>query len=104
MEALDCAIIGAGIYGLTIAAALRREQVQRVCAFDMAPEGFEGLWATFARMSTLRTPKHLTGPELGLPGLGFRAWWEAMFRIPREAWMDYLRWYRRTLDLPVRNL
>ncbi|PZW43063.1 cation diffusion facilitator CzcD-associated flavoprotein CzcO [Humitalea rosea] len=111
-EALDCAIIGGGQYGLTIAAGLRREQVRRIAVFDMAAEGFEGPWATFARMTMLRTPKHLTGPELGLPGLGFRAWWEAqhgeagweaMFRIPREAWMDYLRWYRRVLELPVRN-
>jgi FAD-dependent urate hydroxylase len=111
-EALDCAIIGAGQFGLTIAAGLRREQVQRVMCFDAMPEGCEGPWVTFARMAMLRTPKHLTGPDLGLPSLSFRAFWtaqhgeagwDAMFRVPRTAWMDYLNWYRATLDLPVRN-
>ncbi len=111
-EALDCAIIGAGQFGLTIATALRREQVNRIMCFDAAPEGQEGPWVTFARMTMLRTPKELTGPDLGIPSLSFRAFWEAqhgeaswdaMFRPPRTAWMDYLNWYRNTLGLPVRN-
>ena len=111
-EALDCAIIGAGQFGLTIATGLRREQVNRIMCFDAAEEGCEGPWVTFARMTMLRTPKHLTGPDMGLPSLSFRAFWEAqhgqdawdsMFRIPRTAWMDYLNWYRATLGLPVRN-
>jgi cation diffusion facilitator CzcD-associated flavoprotein CzcO len=110
--ALDCAVIGAGQFGLATTAALRRERIERVLCLDAAPEGREGPWVTFARMEMLRTPKHLTGPDLGLPSLTFRAWWEAqhgaagwerLFRIPRTAWMDYLVWYRRTLDLPVRN-
>jgi cation diffusion facilitator CzcD-associated flavoprotein CzcO len=110
--ALDCAIIGAGQYGLALSAALRRERVERILAFDAAEEGREGPWVTFARMEMLRTPKDLTGPDLGIPSLSFRAYWDALhgegawdalFRIPRTAWMDYLRWYRRVLDLPVRN-
>lgn len=110
--ALDCAIIGAGQFGLATAAALRRERIERVTCFDAAPAGEEGPWASFARMRMLRTPKHITGPDLGLPSLTFQAWWEAqhgaaawdsLFRIPRTAWMDYLIWYRRTLDLPVCN-
>jgi FAD-dependent urate hydroxylase len=110
--ALDCAVIGAGQFGLAVTAALRREQVTRVACFDAAPEGREGPWVTFARMEMLRTPKYLTGPDLGLPSLSFRAWWEAqhgaagwdrLFRIPRTAWMEYLVWYRRTLELPVQN-
>jgi len=110
--ALDCAIIGAGQFGLSTAAALRRERIERVICFDAAPEGEEGPWVSFARMQMLRTPKHITGLDLGLPSLTFQAWWEAqhgtaaweaLFRIPRTAWMDYLIWYRRTLDLPVRN-
>lgn len=110
--ALDCAVVGAGQFGLAVTAALRRERIERVLCLDAAPEGREGPWVTFARMQMLRTPKHLTGPDLGLPSLTFRAWWEAqhgaegwerLFRIPRTAWMDYLVWYRRTLDLPVRN-
>jgi len=110
--ALDCAIIGAGQYGLTIAAALRRERVTRLHLFDAAEPGREGPWVTFARMAMLRTPKTLTGTELGLPNLSFRAWWEAqhgaagwerLFRIPRVAWMEYLTWYRAALELPVSN-
>ena len=110
--ALDCAVIGAGQYGLTVAAGLRRERVGRLGLFDAADTGREGPWVTFARMAMLRTPKTLTGPDLGLPSLSFRAWWEAqhgaegweaLFRIPRTAWMDYLNFYRATLDLPVAN-
>ncbi|WP_202405228.1 formyltransferase family protein, partial [Xanthomonas sp. LMG 8992] len=63
-------------------------------------------------MQTLRTPKHITSIDLGVPSLTFRAWWEAQYgsaawdaldKIPRARWMDYLRWYRTTLRLPVRN-
>ncbi|WP_426112786.1 SidA/IucD/PvdA family monooxygenase [Pseudomonas sp. DSP3-2-2] len=108
---LDIAIIGGGMAGLALAAELRNLGVgTRV--FDQAPTGFEGPWATTARMETLRSPKQLTGPALGLPALTFRAWFEAQFglpawnaldKIPRLQWADYLRWYRKVLDLDVRN-
>src|SRR5690606_26909876 len=29
--------------------------------------------------------------------------WEALDKIPRLQWMDYLRWYRRVLNIEVRN-
>lgn len=108
---LDVAIIGAGMAGLTAAAALRNIGVQAI-NFDRRPEGFEGPWATTARMETLRSPKTLTGPALGIPSLTFRAWFEAQFnaedwaqldKIPRLMWMDYLRWFRQVLELDVRN-
>lgn len=108
---LDVAIIGAGQAGLAAAAALRHLGIQAV-VFDSAPEGLEGPWATTARMETLRSPKELTGPALGLPALTFRAWfeaqfglaaWEALDKIPRLQWMDYLRWYRRMMEVDVRN-
>ena len=76
------------------------------------PMGFEGPWVTYARMETLRSPKVLTGPAAGIPSLTFRAWfvaqfgamaWEALDKIPRVMWMDYLRWYRTVLALPVEN-
>jgi len=63
-------------------------------------------------MDMLRTPKDLTGPDLGIGSLTFRAWyeaqhgsegWDKLTRIPRPAWMDFLRWYRRVLGLPVTN-
>ena len=62
-------------------------------------------------MNVLRTPKTLPGPELGIPALGFQAWYEArnggaaydaFARIPREAWAEYLAWYRRFLGIAVR--
>ena len=110
--ALNCAIIGAGQMGMTIGAGLKRERVAGTTLFDRAPAGSEGPWLTIGRMQTLRTPKHLTGPELGLPSLGFRAWWiaqhgpqawDTLGRIPRTAWMAYLVWYRQVMELDVRN-
>ena len=109
---LDVAVIGAGMAGLTVAHALIRDGIPNIRVFDSSPEGSEGPWVTFARMETLRSPKGLTGPALGLPSLTFRAWyeaqfgtpaWETLWRIPRPQWMDYLRWYRHVLALPVTN-
>jgi len=108
---LDVAVIGGGMAGLAAAAALTHVGIQAVI-YDRSPAGYEGPWATTARMETLRSPKQLTGPALGLPALTFRAWfeaqfgtqaWEALDKIPRLQWMDYLRWYRRVLNLDVRN-
>ena len=108
---VDVAIVGAGMTGLALAAALVQRGVS-VVAYDEAPAGLEGPWATTARMETLRSPKQLAGPALGIPSLTFRAWFEAQFgrdewdaldKIPRLQWMDYLRWYRGVLALPVRN-
>lgn len=108
---LDVAIIGGGMAGMAASAALNHVGIDAPI-FDRAPEGYEGPWATTARMETLRSPKQLTGPALGLPALTFRAWfeaqfgaeaWEALDKIPRLQWMDYLRWYRRVLGLDIRN-
>lgn len=109
---IDVVIVGGGQSGLAAAFALRGERVNNVLVLDENPAGREGPWITYARMRTLRTPKHLTGIDLGVPSLTFRAWYEAQFgagawdalgKIPRPMWMEYLRWYRRVLDLPVRN-
>jgi glycine/D-amino acid oxidase-like deaminating enzyme len=80
---LDVAVIGGGMAGLAAAASLKHLGIG-VVVFDRAPVGFEGPWATTARMETLRSPKQLTGPALGLPALTFRAWFEAQFGT--EAW------------------
>ncbi|HEY4957938.1 MAG TPA: NAD(P)/FAD-dependent oxidoreductase [Caldimonas sp.] len=107
----DVAIVGAGMTGLATAAALVQRGLS-VVVYDEAATGLEGPWATTARMETLRSPKHLAGPALGIPSLTFRAWFEAQFgraewdaldKIPRLQWMDYLRWYRRVLALPVQS-
>lgn len=108
---LDVAVVGAGMAGLAAAAALELLGIE-ARLFDQAPVGYEGPWATTARMETLRSPKQLVGPALGVPALTFRAWFEAQFareawveldKIPRLQWMEYLRWYRRVLELDVRN-
>src|SRR5690606_32500174 len=109
---LDVAIIGGGMAGLTAAAALKLIGITNTGVFDAAPAGAEGPWATHARMQTLRSPKELAGPALGIPSLTFRAWytdlhgeqaWQALDRIPRLVWHAYLLWYRQALDLPVHN-
>lgn len=109
---LDALVIGAGMCGLVAASALRRRGLTALRIVDRRAEGHEGPWVTYARMRTLRSPKHLAGPALGIASLTFRAWfeaqwgeaaWDALDRIPRTQWMDYLRWYRRVLSLPVEN-
>jgi cation diffusion facilitator CzcD-associated flavoprotein CzcO len=109
---LDVAVIGAGMGGLTLAFALLREGVSNIRLFDAQPAGAEGPWVTYARMETLRSPKHVTSPDLGVPGLTFRAYYEAQFgaeawerlgKIDRVMWMDYLAWIRRVLAIPVEN-
>jgi len=108
---LEVVVIGGGMAGLAVATELGHLGV-KVVVFDQAQEGFEGPWATTARMQTLRSPKQLSGPALGLPALTFRAWfqaqfglaaWDALDKIPRLQWADYLRWYRQVLRLDVRN-
>ncbi len=108
----DVIVAGGGMLGLTVAFALRRQGIARLRLLDRAEAGSEGPWVTYARMRTLRSPNHLTGPAMGLPNLTFRAWYEAQYgeaawqdlgKIPRAMWMDYLVWYRRVLDLPVEN-
>lgn len=105
-------VVGAGMCGLAAAFALQRRGIADVLVLDKGEAGLEGPWVTFARMTTLRSPKQLVGPALGFASLTFRAWFEAQFgtagwaaldKIPRQQWMDYLVWYRRALDLPVRN-
>ncbi|MGU3576189.1 NAD(P)-binding domain-containing protein [Brucellaceae bacterium C25G] len=108
---LDVAVIGGGMAGLAAAASLKNLGIRTVI-FDTRPKGFEGPWATTARMETLRSPKVLTGPALGIASLTFRSWftaqfgekkWDALDKIPRLQWMDYLRWFRDVLNIEVRN-
>ena len=108
----DVVVIGGGMCGLVASFALIGGGIRNIRIFDRSPQGLEGPWVTYARMETLRSPKHLTGPAYGMASLTFRAWFEAQFgetawesldKIPRPMWMDYLRWYRSVLDLPVEN-
>lgn len=108
----DVVIVGGGQSGLGAAFGLLRERISNILIIDENRGGQEGPWDTYARMVTLRTPKHLTSIDLGIPSLTFRSWWEAQHgpeawdtvdKIPRGEWMNYLRWYRRILKLPVIN-
>ncbi len=106
----DVAIVGGGMCGLAAAFALRQLGISNIAHVDRRAEGLEGPWLTYARMQTLRSPKHLTGPVMGMANLTFRAWyeaqglgWEALDRITRAEWMDYLRWYRRVTGAQVEN-
>jgi len=109
---LDVLIVGGGQGGLATALGLRLERVNNFRIVDRNPTGHEGPWRRFARMVTLRTPKEVTGIDLGIPSLTPRAWYEARFgssaweqisRIEREVWQDYLDWYRDVLEIPVEN-
>ncbi|MGE0310080.1 MAG: FAD/NAD(P)-binding protein [Lautropia sp.] len=109
---LDVLIVGAGQGGLSTAALLLRERVTNILVIDAAPRGAEGPWRSYARMKTLRSWKTVTGPDLGTPALTFQAWYEAQHgadgfdalgKIAKEDWHDYLLWLRDTLALPVRN-
>ncbi len=110
--ALDVLIVGAGQSGLATAFGLLRSQVSNILVLDKAEEGQEGPWLTYARMPTLRSPKHFTGPDLDIPSLTYQSWHEARFGeehwrnldlISRELWAEYLLWFRQVVDLPVRN-
>jgi cation diffusion facilitator CzcD-associated flavoprotein CzcO len=106
----DALIVGGGQSGTTIAFRLLRERVTNICVLDRSVEGRDGPWINFARMHTLRTPKEVIGPELGIPSLSARAWYEARFgeqawtaldKIPRELWHDYIAWLRRMVGVSV---
>jgi len=108
----DVVIIGGGMCGMLAWFALRGGGISNMRVLDRSPEGLEGPWMTYARMETLRSPKELTGPCYGHGALTFQAWfraqfgaqdWEELDKIPRPMWMDYLRWYRKALNVPVEN-
>ncbi len=106
-------IVGGGQSGISIAYQLKRKGVGGVEVIDQAAPGQAGIWRTIARMHQLRTPKTMAGLELGNPALSFRAWYEtlnggsaafdALDRIPRLAWADYLDWFQQVTGTTVRH-
>ncbi len=104
----DVVVVGGGQCGLALSFALRRARVTDVAMLEAGTPA--GIWLRFARMHTLRTPKHVTGPELGVPSLSVRAWfearygeqaWVALTKIPRGVWQAYLDWLQGVLALPA---
>lgn len=108
----DVAVIGGGQTGITTAHALKRAGVQRVTVLEGRPDPAELSWRSRARMLTLRTPKDISGPELGNPALSFRAWFESLHgpdvfddvdRIATADWAEYLSWYQRQVGVQTRR-
>ncbi|MCA0044762.1 NAD(P)-binding domain-containing protein [Celeribacter litoreus] len=108
----DVIIIGGGMCGMVAWLALTTGGIDNIRFFDRSEAGFEGPWLEYARMETLRSPKTLTGPAFGHGALTFQAWyraqfgfeaWEELDKIPRTMWVEYLRWYRSVLDIPIEN-
>lgn len=108
----DVTIIGGGMCGMLAWLALQTGGITNTRVLDRSPRGFEGPWLNYARMETLRSPKELPGPAYGHGALTFQAWFRAQFgadawdrlgKIPRPMWMDYLKWYREVLEVPVEN-
>lgn len=111
-EVADVVIIGGGMCGLVEWLGLQASGVRNVRILDRAEACREGPWETYARMETLRSPKQLTGPAFGIGALTFQAWfraqsgdgaWAELGKIPRPMWMQYLRWYRKALEIPIEN-
>ena len=109
---LDVLVVGAGMCGQTVGYGLLREGIANIRVIERETHGREGPWNTTARMPILRSPKHLTGPDLGVPSLTFRAWyeaqhgvegWAALYKIARLDWLRYLLWVRETVGLKVEN-
>jgi hypothetical protein len=113
MDGKAVVIVGGGTAGLVASAMLKRLGVDNQLVLDRARAGKEGPRVTVARTRTLRSPKEMTGPAMGLPALTFRAFyeaqcgaaaWQALDRAPRTMRMDYLFRYQKVLNLPVRNM
>ena len=63
-------------------------------------------------MPKLLSPKEVNDPDHKMPSPAFQAWYEAQFgklswkklnKIPTELWVNYLKWFRTVLSLPVQN-
>ena len=105
-------IAGGGHNGSALSFALSRRGIGGVGVIDAASEGKTGIWLTTARMHTLRTPKNLVGPDLGFLPLSFPAWFEALHgarafeavnRIQRTDWGDYLLWFNKEAGIKIRH-
>ncbi|MCX5041862.1 NAD(P)-binding domain-containing protein [Aldersonia sp. NBC_00410] len=107
----DVTVIGGGQSGVAIAHALRRAGVTNVSVLDASSGESDLAWRSLARMRTLRTPKTVSGPELGNPTLTPEAWYDSVYgrgsfesvdRIATRDWADYLTWFREQVGVEVR--
>lgn len=107
----DVVIVGGGQSGVATAFALARAGVTRTSVIESRQPAATGSWRAKARMRNLRTAKSSSGPDLDIPSLTFRAWYEsrlgreaydALPRIPTREWIDYLDWLRASSGVAVR--
>jgi cation diffusion facilitator CzcD-associated flavoprotein CzcO len=103
-------VVGAGHSGTSLTYWLSRRGIDKVLTIDQAEPGHAGIWRDIGRMNQLNTSKTLAGPARDHAALSFRAWYEtlhgtaafdALDRIPRLAWADYLEWFRQTTGIQV---
>lgn len=86
-------VVGGGPAGLAVSYFLRRRNIDHVVLERGDTVGYT--WARFYRNLRLHTGKHLSS----LPGLAFPR--ETPLFPTRQQFLDYLRTYARTFDLPV---
>ncbi|MBD1551485.1 FAD-dependent oxidoreductase [Pseudomonas typographi] len=107
----DVVVVGGGQSGVAAAFALARAGVTRTSVIESRPAAATGSWRAKARMLNLRTAKSNAGPDLDIPSLTFRAWYEAQHgraaydelpRIPTAEWASYLEWLREQAGIAVR--
>jgi cation diffusion facilitator CzcD-associated flavoprotein CzcO len=107
----DVVVVGGGQSGVTTAFALARAGVTRTSVIESRQPQATGSWRAKARMRNLRTAKSSAGPDLDIPSLTFRAWYESRLgrvaydelpRIPTVEWADYLHWLRGQTGVAVR--
>lgn len=112
-DVLDVLVVGGGQAGLAVAFALGRERIDHVRVVDDGPEEQAGAWNRYARMHTLRSPKHMVGIEMDVPSLHLQRWFEAVYGdqaweqttlVGRQDWNSYLIWYRKVTGVQVRHL
>ena len=109
----DVVVVGAGQSASPAGSPWRATGVSNVLLIDRNAEGSEGVWDTFARMETLRTPKMLVGVEGGFASLSARRWLRGRPTVGRpgprltawrrQDWMRYLRWLRGMCNLAIEN-
>lgn len=108
--AWNVVIIGGGQAGLGVAFGLQRKGIDRVKIIEAGAPEQVGCWDKYARMHTLRSPKHMKGIELDIPALHVRSWFEAKYGVaaweetrlvPRLDWNEYLTFYREATNADV---
>ena len=110
---LDVAIIGGGMAGLAADFALQKEKISNIKIFDENLPDEEGAWIKSARMDSLQSGNRWMGPALGIPSLTYQTWYESTYgteafknlrnSCPTQSWHEYLCFYRKVLNLPIKN-